>query len=90
MSYRALGGLGAILLAFVSVSDPSADPALRLWYRQPGGRWSEALLVGNGRLGAMVFGGVAEERRWIRASGAEFYTPPVVVGCAARSTHRPA
>lgn len=35
---------------------------LKLWYRQPAAAWTEALPVGNGRLGAMVFGGVAEER----------------------------
>ena len=34
----------------------------RLWYRQPAANWDEALPVGNGRLGAMVFGGVIEER----------------------------
>jgi alpha-L-fucosidase 2 len=33
-----------------------------LWYRHPADEWNEALPVGNGRLGAMVFGGVAEER----------------------------
>jgi alpha-L-fucosidase 2 len=33
-----------------------------LWYRQPGAKWEEALPVGNGHLGAMVFGGVAVER----------------------------
>lgn len=33
-----------------------------LWYNQPAGAWTEALPVGNGRLGAMVFGGVGEER----------------------------
>jgi len=36
--------------------------ATTLWYRQPASEWNEALPVGNGRLGAMVFGGVAEER----------------------------
>ena len=35
---------------------------LKLWYRQPAAQWVEALPVGNGRLGAMVFGGVANER----------------------------
>lgn len=35
---------------------------LKLWYRQPAAQWVEALPVGNGRLGAMVFGGVATER----------------------------
>ena len=34
----------------------------RLWYRQPAARWLEALPVGNGRLGAMVFGGIDVER----------------------------
>lgn len=33
----------------------------KLWYTQPARNWNEALPVGNGRLGAMVFGGVEEE-----------------------------
>ena len=33
-----------------------------LWYRQPAADWVEALPVGNGRLGGMVFGGVTDER----------------------------
>ena len=33
-----------------------------LWYRKPAEKWDEALPVGNGRLGAMVFGGVQSER----------------------------
>jgi alpha-L-fucosidase 2 len=33
-----------------------------LWYRTPASRWVEALPLGNGRLGAMVFGGVERER----------------------------
>ncbi len=33
-----------------------------LWFRHPAERWTEAMPVGNGRLGAMVFGGVEEER----------------------------
>lgn len=32
-----------------------------LWYRQPAGNWDEALPVGNGRLGGMVFGIPGEE-----------------------------
>ena len=32
-----------------------------LWYRKPASIWSEALALGNGRLGAMVYGGVAHE-----------------------------
>ena len=33
-----------------------------LWYRQPPQEWLEALSLGNGYLGAMVFGGAAQER----------------------------
>jgi alpha-L-fucosidase 2 len=33
-----------------------------LWYRQPAKVWTDALPIGNGRLGAMVFGGINEER----------------------------
>ena len=37
-------------------------PDLALHYRQPARAWVEALPIGNGRLGAMVFGGAAQER----------------------------
>lgn len=33
----------------------------RLWYRQPAGVWEEALPLGNGRMGAMVFGDPVDE-----------------------------
>ncbi len=35
---------------------------MKLWYRQPARQWTEALPVGNGQLGAMVFGGTEHER----------------------------
>jgi len=35
---------------------------LTMWYREPADRWTDALPVGNGRLGAMIFGGVGSER----------------------------
>ena len=34
---------------------------LKMWYNKPASYWNEALPVGNGRLGAMVFGGPATE-----------------------------
>lgn len=34
----------------------------KLWYKQPASAWEEALPIGNGRLGGMVFGGIQEER----------------------------
>src|SRR4051812_30852825 len=47
----------------VTFENPAEAPAgpLNLWYRQPARQWEEALPVGNGRLGAMVFGDVARE-----------------------------
>src|SRR5512140_3783027 len=47
---------GLIMAAAASADD------LKLWYRQPAIQWVEALPIGNGRLGAMVFGGVTSER----------------------------
>ena len=35
--------------------------SLQLWYNQPAQKWTEALPIGNGQLGAMIFGGVAED-----------------------------
>lgn len=35
---------------------------MTLWYEKPAAKWAEALSIGSGRLGAMVFGGTAEER----------------------------
>lgn len=40
----------------------SSNADLHLWYPAPATTWVEALPVGNGRLGAMVFGGVTQER----------------------------
>ena len=33
-----------------------------LWFDKPAEQWTDALPVGNGRLGAMVFGGITSER----------------------------
>jgi hypothetical protein len=46
---------------FAGEASAPAEP-LSLWYRRPAREWVEALAVGNGRLGAMVFGGVDTER----------------------------
>ncbi|HWB84083.1 MAG TPA: glycoside hydrolase family 95 protein [Bryobacteraceae bacterium] len=51
--------LGALSLATAGLC---AQEPLTLWYRQPANLWEEALPVGNGRLGAMVFGGISHER----------------------------
>lgn len=38
------------------------NPATTLWYSAPAQKWEEALPIGNGRIGAMVFGKTGEER----------------------------
>ena len=52
--------IAAILLG-ISCNVQEEDVVLKLWYDQPSSSWNEALPVGNGRLGAMVFGGVSQE-----------------------------
>ena len=41
---------------------PEAPGMLELWYRQPASEWTDALPIGNGRMGAMIFGGVSRDR----------------------------
>ncbi len=45
-------------------TNESAAPSeeFSLWYRRPAADWNEALPIGNGRLGAMIFGGIEGER----------------------------
>ena len=57
-----------IFLSFIFLASPSfAQPELqsshlRLWFKHPAKNWTEALPVGNGRLGAMIFGRIENER----------------------------
>lgn len=53
-----------ILAIFTAGCHPEStrEARLRLWYDQPAVNWNEALPVGNGRMGSMVFGGVETER----------------------------
>jgi alpha-L-fucosidase 2 len=63
--------VGAAILSLIFVRDMYAQESggadadwsrLALWYNQPAEQWNHALPVGNGRLGAMVFGNSATER----------------------------
>jgi alpha-L-fucosidase 2 len=59
------GGAAATLpftFSIVNALPSAADDELILWYDKPAAEWTEALPVGNGRLGAMVFGGPATEQ----------------------------
>lgn len=55
----------ALVLGFclsLGFSGYAASNDLTLWYSQPAQKWTEALPIGNGYMGAMVFGGTASER----------------------------
>jgi alpha-L-fucosidase 2 len=51
-----------LLLGICAQALPQVTNTLRLFYRKPAARWVEALPLGNGRLGAMVFGDPSRER----------------------------
>ena len=46
---------------FISVGSVFSQD-LELWYKQPAVKWTEALPIGNGRIGAMIFGGIENDR----------------------------
>src|SRR3990170_3198126 len=56
---RLLPGLLGLLC---SLGHAASGDDLTLYYTRPAAEWVEALPVGNGRLGAMVFGGIHQER----------------------------
>ncbi len=58
MILRSILTLG--LTSLILTAKPDGGGAL--WYDKPAANWTEALPVGNGRLGGMVFGGVTKER----------------------------
>ena len=45
-----------------SISNKSFNPSTLLWHKKPAEEWENAFPVGNGRLGAMVYGGIKEEK----------------------------
>lgn len=56
-------GFATAALPFApAILNAGPDDSLLLWYDKPAAEWTEALPVGNGRLGAMIFGGPANEQ----------------------------
>lgn len=53
--------LPLLLVSSAFAAAPPAPNPLELWYDRPASYWEEALPVGNGRIGAMVHGGVHRE-----------------------------
>ncbi|HRL70523.1 MAG: glycoside hydrolase family 95 protein [Flavobacterium sp.] len=57
--------LSIFILGFLFTTGVFAqnNKSLKLWYKQPAQKWSsEALPIGNGRMGAMFYGGVHQEK----------------------------
>ena len=57
-------GVPLIFIVFIGLSSCKKETQLseQLWYDTPSENWFEALPLGNGRLGAMVYGTVEEEQ----------------------------
>ena len=51
---------GLITLAVTSL--PAQQRNLTLWYQQPAQKWTDALPIGNGHIGAMIYGGIQTEQ----------------------------
>ena len=66
MKLQALSRIFFFLLALISLSMGGCNKGkmatYRMWYDEPAKEWTEALPVGNGRIGAMVFGDPQNER----------------------------
>jgi len=60
MSLLFLSGASAADYAAGEAARPQSE--MKLWYRQPSEKWLDAMPIGNGIMGAMVFGRVQEER----------------------------
>jgi alpha-L-fucosidase 2 len=57
-----LRSVGAAIAVLPVAAQSKRDGGITLWYRSPAKVWTEALPVGNGNLGGMVFGGFERER----------------------------
>ena len=52
----------AFLLILVTMLPASDKNIMKIWYTKPAAEWVEALPIGNGRLAAMIYGGVPNEK----------------------------
>jgi alpha-L-fucosidase 2 len=63
MRFKILPVIIAFFLTIPLFANSQADSSeMRIWFDRPASNWNEALPVGNGRLGAMIFGGIEKER----------------------------
>mgnify|MGYP003636073888 CR=1 FL=1 len=70
--------IAILFLVLASCSEKHNDPtnfSNTLWYNEPATEWLEALPLGNGHLGAMVFGGINEEKLYLNEESLWAGTP---------------
>lgn len=60
--FSILTSLFLFFSGLMHTSAQDADREMRIWFTEPAQNWNEALPVGNGHLGAMIFGGTERER----------------------------
>jgi alpha-L-fucosidase 2 len=60
--FKPFSGIIISLIVLSCSSERDKKHPIRLWYNQPASEWTEALPVGNGRLGAMVYGKTDREQ----------------------------
>ena len=66
---RARSVVAALTFVAISVSALRASPEHLIWFDTPATHFTQSTPLGNGRLGAMVFGGIAEERIVLNETG---------------------
>ncbi|WMI66272.1 glycoside hydrolase family 95 protein [Aestuariibaculum sp. YM273] len=55
--------LAVVCFTACNTEEPVKAPSKNvLWYDQPANNWNEALPIGNGRIGGMIFGGIEQDR----------------------------
>lgn len=54
--------MSVLAILGVTASVAAMQPDRAVWFQQPAAHFTQSLPLGNGRIGAMVFGGVGEER----------------------------
>ncbi len=62
MKVKAALILNICVLLVTTICNAQGTQDMILWYRQPAANWLQAMPIGNGMIGAMVFGGVPQER----------------------------
>src|ERR1700710_2563502 len=50
-----------LLIGSLALQLKAQENNLKLWYNKPAKIWTDALPIGNGKLGAMIYGGIDEE-----------------------------